>query len=244
MYRDLTGERFGKLLVLVREGSKSKFAYWRCRCDCGTEKVIRGVNLTTGRSASCGCVHKHDLTGCIFSKLTVLKLESNTDPVSHNRYWLCRCDCGTVKKIPQSHLTGKRVRSCGCQQFPLRSEHPAWKGCGEFSGTFFNTIRSSAKTRGLEFSISKEYIWGLFLKQNRKCALTGMDLKFASNWKVSDGTASLDRIDNLKGYLEGNVWWVHKDINLMKNTFTIEQFRAYCKRVSEIAENEHSLRVT
>jgi hypothetical protein len=60
---------------------------------------------------------------------------------------------------------------------------------------------------------------------------------------VSDGTASLDRIDNSKGYIVGNVWWVHKDINTMKMDFPLEQFRSYCKRVSEIAEREYSLKL-
>lgn len=53
---DLTGKRFGKLLVTGRAGT-SKYGQprWTCRCDCGGTVVVLGANLRTGSSASCGC---------------------------------------------------------------------------------------------------------------------------------------------------------------------------------------------
>ena len=54
---DLTGKIFGKLYVVERAKSlDNKHAYWRCRCDCGNEKIIRGSNLTSNMSHSCGCI--------------------------------------------------------------------------------------------------------------------------------------------------------------------------------------------
>lgn len=38
------------------------------------------------------------------------------------------------------------------------------------------------------------------------------------------GTASLDRIDGARGYVEGNVWWVHKDVNVMKMDLEVDYF--------------------
>lgn len=55
---DLTGKRFGNLLVLSRAESPSKQAAWLCRCDCGNETVVLGWNLRSGHTISCGCVHK------------------------------------------------------------------------------------------------------------------------------------------------------------------------------------------
>lgn len=56
---DLTGMRFGKLLVIRRVGSdKSKNATWLCRCDCGNKVVKVGINLRCGDTSSCGCYHK------------------------------------------------------------------------------------------------------------------------------------------------------------------------------------------
>ena len=55
---DLTGKRFGNLLVLSRAESPNKQAAWLCRCDCGNETVVLGWNLRSGHTISCGCVHK------------------------------------------------------------------------------------------------------------------------------------------------------------------------------------------
>ena len=55
--RDLSGQRFGRLLVLSSDVfiSKSKPRRWMCKCDCGKEISIRGTSLTTGSTISCGC---------------------------------------------------------------------------------------------------------------------------------------------------------------------------------------------
>lgn len=51
------GNRYGKLVVITREGSIEGYALWRCRCDCGREIITRGVSLRNGNTQSCGlCV--------------------------------------------------------------------------------------------------------------------------------------------------------------------------------------------
>lgn len=55
-YRDLTGKRFGKLVALYTPSRKvGERRLWTCRCDCGTEKIIKAYNLTSGATNSCGC---------------------------------------------------------------------------------------------------------------------------------------------------------------------------------------------
>jgi hypothetical protein len=50
------GARFGRWLVLGRSEQRgNREAYWACRCDCGTERVVRGGHLRRGESTSCGC---------------------------------------------------------------------------------------------------------------------------------------------------------------------------------------------
>lgn len=52
---DLTGQRFGKLVVLERaENGAGRIARWRCRCDCGRETVVYGTSLRRGITRSCG----------------------------------------------------------------------------------------------------------------------------------------------------------------------------------------------
>ena len=50
---DLTGQRFGRLVVIGR--SEEKRSYWNCRCDCGNEKDVRSDHLKSGSISSCGC---------------------------------------------------------------------------------------------------------------------------------------------------------------------------------------------
>ena len=50
--------------------------------------------------------------------------------------------------------------------------------------------------------------------------------------QASSTTASLDRIDSSKGYVIGNVQWVHKDINIMKNKFDNQYFIDMCKKIA------------
>ena len=60
---DLTGQRFGMLTVLSRDGTYksendpySSIPTWRCRCDCGQETIVMGNNLKYGATRSCGCL--------------------------------------------------------------------------------------------------------------------------------------------------------------------------------------------
>lgn len=56
--KDLTGQRFGRLVVLERaENNRYGKTRWKCRCDCGNERVIEGNSLRMGTTKSCGCLH-------------------------------------------------------------------------------------------------------------------------------------------------------------------------------------------
>jgi hypothetical protein len=145
-----------------------------------------------------------------------------------------KCDCGCEQSVECSYWVRGRYKMCrDCQL--IGPNNYAWNGCGEISGEMFSTIRRNAQVRKLKYSISKQYLWNLFLKQDRKCKLSGLLLTFSkSNPKRTIGTtASLDRINSSKGYVEGNVQWIHKDINKMKNSYDERYYVSICKRVSE-----------
>lgn len=56
---DLTGLRFGRLLVVSRSENKGNMTRWNCVCDCGNETVVYGNNLRRGYTNSCGC-YRHE----------------------------------------------------------------------------------------------------------------------------------------------------------------------------------------
>ena len=65
-----------------------------------------------------------------------------------------------------------------------------------------------------------------------------MLLSFQSSSRVSDGTASLDRIDSSKGYTIDNVQWVHKKVNMMKKDMSDSEFIAWCNEISSYRKEE------
>ncbi len=109
----------------------------------------------------------------------------------------------------------------------------------EISQYYWNQIIHSATRRDLDFTISVEYAWRLFQKQKGKCALSGLRIKQINGRSRfnTDNSASLDRIDPEKGYVPGNVQWVHKDINRMKQDFDEERFIRLCTLVAETASD-------
>lgn len=61
---DLTGMKFGRWTILNRAGNDGqRAATWLCRCDCGTERVIRGYALRYGHTRSCGCLQSEQVAG-------------------------------------------------------------------------------------------------------------------------------------------------------------------------------------
>lgn len=56
--RNLVGQPFGRLTVIAHEGGR----VIRCKCDCGNEHLVDRGNLTSGRTLSCGCLHKENHT--------------------------------------------------------------------------------------------------------------------------------------------------------------------------------------
>tara|TARA_Y100000034_G_scaffold89161_1_gene107240 strand:- start:459 stop:1007 length:549 start_codon:yes stop_codon:yes gene_type:complete len=167
-----------------------------------------------------GVYKRKSLVGQKFHHLTVVGYAGTE---RFNRMWNCRCSCGVTKKISTQKLNSGQYKSCG----HLKSGY-AWRGVGEISRTYWGSIKRNAKTRDFDFTITMEMAWKLFLEQNRKCVYTGLPLSLSIKCGLSNQTASLDRIDSSKGYIDGNVQWVHKDVNNMKWDFSVEYFLELC----------------
>ena len=57
---DLTGQRFGRLVVIRDSGERKngQGVIWECKCDCGEISVVYSMSLRNGDTKSCGCLHK------------------------------------------------------------------------------------------------------------------------------------------------------------------------------------------
>ncbi len=187
--------------------------------------------------------NKIDLTGQIFGKLSVIELVYKKCGKYDRKFWKCECDCKdkTIVLVTQGHLLSGHSKSCRCVWKTIGPGHPSFKGYGELSHTFWGTIKASASVRNIEFAITIEFAWNLFIKQNRKCALSGVDLEMHPMEKSTvRNTASLDRIDSSKDYTEDNVQWVHKKLNRMKVNMLDEEFIKWCTVVAEFNRNKNA----
>ena len=124
---DLTGKRFGKLVVLGKDEDRvGKGIFWKCRCDCGNIKSYKANILKNGKAVSCGCESRKksakrlfvDLTRRRFGKLEVIGVDHRTIDNNGNSeyYWKCKCDCGNETIVRGTSLTNGDTLSCGCLQ--------------------------------------------------------------------------------------------------------------------------------
>jgi hypothetical protein len=99
---DLTGKRFGRLVVLDLAAPKGKARAWSCRCDCGAITVSVGRNLSNGHTRSCGCMRiKHG------------EYAGNSLPTPELAAWKSMLDrCGNPHSTGWSSYGGRGVVVC------------------------------------------------------------------------------------------------------------------------------------
>ena len=122
---DLTGQRYGKLVVLRRAGTRRGHALWECACDCGNTTEVAADVLTSGRTKSCGCLrggdkaagYAADLTGQRFGRLVATRRVGSRGSYA---LWECRCDCGNTCEVTSRDLKHGGTRSCGCLRREVR----------------------------------------------------------------------------------------------------------------------------
>jgi hypothetical protein len=115
-----------------------------------------------------------------------------------------------------------------------------WTGTKHISTRYFNTrISSIKKDKNFDSNADINYAEEVYVKQNGKCAFSDIELTPATTHK--DDTASLDRIDNNKGYDVGNIQWVHKEINDMRGILPPPRFKHLCTLVSDKTKRDEQI---
>lgn len=147
--------------------------------------------------------------------------------------FLCACHCGNTKQVLGNSLINGNTKSCGCKARKRGKEHKLYAGYEEIRAEYWGRVLRGARERNIPVTITIQQAWDIFLKQNRRCALSGEILHFPSTRKTSKySTASLDRIDSYKGYEINNVQWIHKSLNTMKMNMLEPEFLDWCKKIT------------
>lgn len=110
--KDMTGQRFGRLVALRRSDKETTFGrriYWDMQCDCGQICTVNGAFVRRNRILSCGCMKREpqlrnkDLSGRVFGKLKVLE-RVDTQAELYLEQWLCQCACGKKATVMRARL--------------------------------------------------------------------------------------------------------------------------------------------
>lgn len=130
-------------------------------------------------------------------------------------------------------------RSCTClirnksgELDNSKSKNSQWKGYNEIPYGWFSKYfeRSKGNRKKHIGTITIKDVYELWIKQNKKCNLSGLTIGFYDDGK--NHTCSIDRIDSAKEYDLNNIQLVHKHVNLMKNHFNNGYFIDICKLIS------------
>lgn len=124
--KDLTGERFGRLIVLNRGEKIGKNSSFICLCDCGNIKNVRTYSLTSGKTKSCGCLQKEEVSsrmkknilGQKFGKLTVVEEVGKSE--SGRYLYNCVCECGGNRIVNSKYLLNNDIKNCGCSNSSVK----------------------------------------------------------------------------------------------------------------------------
>lgn len=232
------GDKYGHWTIIESARTRNKQTYVKVQCDCGIISEVSLNCLLRGKTTQCKkCAVRSRLNsieiGTHIKHWTVLE-----GPIyqNHAAYYKVRCDCGKeLLKLPIEILNPNKDFQCAsCAQKENKLESMIANGMvGELILTQYTRLKRSAEKRNYEFSVSIEYLWNLYLQQDKKCAITGDNIP-----NIRD--ASLDRIDSNLGYIEGNVQWVTYRANVSKHTMTMTELYEFCKKVLNHANQQLS----
>lgn len=151
------------------------------------------------------------------------------------RYYKPCPTCGDLQSYlrknyaEESLKLGKECKKCSKK----RNEncHRGWHRGIRVS--WFNKFKTGAELRGILWGLTIDDVADLMEMQSYRCALTGWDIEFPESGHPQKALASLDRIDSKKAYTKDNTQIVTRQVNMMKQQYSQEDFIKVCKAVTE-----------
>jgi hypothetical protein len=171
------------------------------------KKYLQNRSLTTYQCDYCG----------VDSKKPTSEYKRN---LQKNRKNFCSRSCSAKANI--TNLGDKRVPP------------PKYSSADEY--TYFRYYLRNAKKRSRDFNLTLDDLRNVWVNQNGICPYSGIKLQLSKYTKVINNpiySASLDRIDNTKGYIPDNIQFVSIAINYMKNTMSHDDTLLLCQLIAQ-----------
>jgi len=199
----------------------------------------------------------------ISNEVHMVKNKNNNHHRGHLKVVCTLCDTEHLKRVDSLKSDSKKCRACSNKEKYLVNvknkiiAHKGYsvghQGTGDLTKTQLYRIKVGCDSRNKEWDkkyMTTENLWKLMIKQNHKCKLSGIPIFLtkgtnvpmnnSNNLDYSEWNASLDRIDSSKGYIKGNVQWVHRHVNIMKNIYDQDYFISLCKKITKNANQQPS----
>lgn len=230
---DLKNKKFGKLLVIERSEKKSKGreVIWDCQCDCGKTVAVSSRSLRNGLTKSCGCLHKLNLKGQKFGRLTVLEMDK---VIKNKTMWKCLCDCGNEVSVFGSNLKRGNSLSCGCMANEMLSKRMTTH---KKSYTRIYGIWIGMKQRCFNPNVKSYSNYGQ--KGIRVCDEWMGENGFQNfyDWSMLNGyndELSIDRIDVNGNYEPSNCRWANNETQM--NNMSTNVYLTYKGKTQTITQ--------
>lgn len=109
---DLTGQRFGRLIVVERYGTKGHEPTWRCKCDCGNETIVMGAELRKGNTTSCGCYAREVARELVKNMAGKNKTHGLTGSLIYKEWSEMKRRCYNPKDTSYKNYGGRGIKVC------------------------------------------------------------------------------------------------------------------------------------
>lgn len=197
-------EKVGQWTLLSEAKTSDRRKAWRCRCECGKERIVAERYLISGKSTSCGCSKRLLSKGDKIGDYEIIDIIQEDIRVKY----ILKCKCGKIKQLRYDTLMGLKNKNCGCvpkiaktkylNNEPSTQEHfkllECWFGIKE---RCYNTKSVAYKNYGARgISICNEWL---------------IDFTIFKQWALSNGFKiglTIDRINNDGNYEPSNCAFV------------------------------------
>lgn len=243
--RDITGQVFGRLEVLIKSRRKSGGnTMYRVRClDCGAEKNVQRGSLFRLKGTGCRCDRRKltgkSLIGKKIDRITVVAFAKSDE---HQKLrWVCRCECGNQMVHTTSYIRQREKTNVFACNSCLRRVKDEQLG----TNLLLHEYKHNARLRAIPWKLSDKEVLRIAAQNCHYCGskprLTTRLRQDKYGSRIKFYTNGIDRIDSSRGYVEGNCIPCCRYCNTLKSDLSYDDFLVQIEKIARIAISRKSL---